>query len=283
METQTLDFVREVSDVIANYALEVAGAVVLFVVGWIVAGWSQRRTRSGLARIERIDPTLTPLIANLVRYAILLLVVVAVLAQFGVQTTSVIAVLGAAGIAVALALQGTLSNIASGIMLLFLQPMKVGEYVDADGIAGTVNEIGLFTIQMTTYDGIYMSVPNSQIWNRAIRNYSRLPTRRLDLVVGIAYGDDIGTALAVLTNLLEGDERVRAEPAPQVMVTELADSAVNINLRCWTESGNYWGLRFDLARGAKECLDREGVTIPFPQRDVHIVSERSAGEAASVA
>ena len=158
-----------------------------------------------------------------------MLVLIAVLAQFGVQTTSIIALLGAAGLAIGLALQGTLQNISAGIMLLFLRPFRVDDYIDAGGLSGTVDEIGLFTTHMRTYDGIYLEVPKAKIWNRAILNYSRVAARRMDVVVGISYGDNIDTAQAVLLELMNLDSRVNAEPAPEVAVVELSDSAVNLN------------------------------------------------------
>ncbi len=265
-----LDLLSEAINLAVQYGLDLLGALIILIGGWIVAGWVQRRLLRVLARAPRVDETLRPVIASVVRYAILVFVLIAVLAQFGVQTTSIIALLGAASLAVGLALQGTLQNIAAGIMLLFLRPFRVGDYIDAEGLSGTVNEIGLFTTHMRTYNGIYLEVPNGQLWNRAILNYSRVPARRLDIVVGISYGDDIDKALGALLDLLTSDERVNAEPGPQVMVKELADSSVNLNLRCWTAPGNYWNLMFDINKAAKQRLDAEGITIPFPQRDVHL-------------
>ena len=271
MEEKTLEFLGEVSDLVLVYAFDVLGAVILLIGGWIVAGWARRSLLRVMERVPRIDPTLRPVFASLVRYTILIFILVAVLAQFGVQTASIIALLGAAGLAVGLALQGTLQNIAAGIMLLFLRPFRVGDYIDAEGLSGTVDEIGLFTTQMRTYDGIYLEAPNSQLWNRSILNYSRVEARRLDVVVGISYGDDIDKAQAALLDLMVGDGRVHGEPARQVLVKELADSSVNLNLRCWCDAGDYWGVLFDLNKAAKQRLDAEGITIPFPQHDVHLI------------
>ncbi len=267
---EVLEVLNQAIDLGVQYGLDILGALAILIGGWVVAGWVHRKLLRVLGRAPRVDETLKPVIANVVRYAILVFVLIAVLAQFGVQTTSMIAVLGAAGLAVGLALQGTLQNIAAGIMILFLRPFRVGDYIDAEGLAGTINEIGLFTTQMRTYDGIYVEVPNGQIWNRAIRNYSRVEARRLDLVVGIAYDDDIDKALAAMMDLLVKDERVNDDPEPQVMVKELGDSSVNLNLRCWAASGDYWSLRFDLTKAVKQRLDAEGISIPFPQRDVHL-------------
>ena len=254
----------------AQYGLNLVGAIVLLIGGWIVAGWARRGALRLLDRAPDLDEALKPVIASVARYAILILVVIAVLAGFGVETTGLIAVLGTAGLAIGLALQGTLQNIAAGIMLLFQRPFGIGDYIDADGLAGSIDEIGLFTTRMHTYDGIYMQVPNARLWNHAIKNYSRLPTRRLDIIVGISYADDIDKAQAALMDLLENDARALGDPAPQVTVSELAESSVNLNLRCWTERGDYWGLRFDLNKATKQRLDAEGITIPFPQRDVHL-------------
>jgi len=228
MNDDAITFAGEMMESISGFAMDALGVVLLIVAGWVAAGWVYRAVRRWMDRMERVDPTLRPLIASIARYAVLILTLIAVLAQFGVETTSIIAVLGAAGLAVGLALQGTLSNIAAGMMLLFLRPFQVGDYIDADGIAGTVNEIGLFTSQLTTFDGVYVSVPNAQLWNRQIKNFSRLPTRRIDVTVGISYDDDIDRAMAALKSVLDTDERILADPESQVMVNGLADSSVNI-------------------------------------------------------
>ncbi len=269
-QEQVLNFLNRAVDLGIDSGLDVLGALVILIGGWALAGWVRRRLLRALERTPRVDQTLRPVIASVVRYAILVFVLIAVLAQFGVQTTSVIALLGAAGLAVGLALQGTLQNIAAGIMLLFLRPFRVGDYIDAEGLSGTVDEIGLFTTHLRTYKGIYLEVPNAKIWNRAILNYSRVEARRLDIVVGISYGDDIDKAQAALLDLMTSDDRANAEPEPQVTVTALADSSVNLNLRCWAAAGDYWGLLFDLNKAIKQRLDAEGITIPFPQRDVHL-------------
>ena len=270
MTSEILNSASPLIALIIDYALDMVGAVLLLIAGWIVAGWVQKHTARKLGAVERVDATLLSFVTQLVRYTILILVMVAVLAQFGVQTTSIIAVLGAAGLAVSLALQGTLANIAAGVLLLFLRPFKIGEYIDAGGIAGTVREIGLFATEFKSYDGIFVMVPNSQLASAAITNYSRLPTRRLDLVIGISYGDNMNQAMTVLNDLLVNDDRILKDPAHQVMVKELADSSVNLNLRCWTNRQDYGSLLFDLTQQAKERLDEHGISIPFPQRDVHL-------------
>ena len=240
------DQIQALLDQLARYALDAVGALVILLVGWWIAGRAQYLVRRALDRVPRIDDTLKPFLSSSVRYLVIVIAFVAVLAEFGVQTTSIIAVLGAAGLAIGLALQGTLQNIAAGIMLLVLRPFRVGEYIDAGGVSGTVDAINLFTTDMTTYDGIYRSVPNAELWNRNILNNSRNPTRRLDIPVGIAYEDDVEQALDLLLSHLSKDTRVLPHPDPQVLVTGLGDSSVNLTLRCWTSRTDFWPLRFEL-------------------------------------
>lgn len=268
-------------DQLLTYAWDLLAGIILLAIGWVLAGWARKTILRVLDRTPRMDRTLRPVIANTVRYAILIIVLIAVLAQFGVQTTSIIAMLGAAGIAIGLALQGTLQNIAAGMMLLFLRPFQVGDYIDAEGQAGTVEEIGLFVTQLTTFDGVYRSVPNARLWNASIMNYSRLPTRRLDLLVGISYSDDLARGQDVLMGLLAEDARVLGDPPPQVLVHSLADSAVTLNLRCWCGKDDYWPLLFDLTKASKLTLEAAGFTIPFPQREVHVVSEAAQNDSAT--
>jgi len=245
------------------------GALVVLVVGWWIAGRTARAITRLLAGQTRIDPTLRGITASLARYAVLVFVVIAVLGQLGVQTTSLLAALGAAGLAIGLALQGTLSNIAAGIMLLWLRPFNVGDYVEASVAAGTVRDVGLFACQLESWDGIYQFVPNAQLWNTRIINYSRLPTRLVDLQFGIDYGDDIDTGRDVLMQLATSDARVQTEPAPIVFVNELADSAVVLSLRAWTSTAEYWNVRRHFTAQGKRALEDAGLSIPFPQRDVH--------------
>ena len=277
MDNQTRELIENVIAIGVEYGVDIAGAIVLLVVGWTVAGWIRRVIRRTLDSVPVLDETLKPFIANLVRYAVLIFVLIAVLNQFGVQTTSIIAVLAATGLAIGLALQGMLANVASGVMLLLLRPFNVGEYVEAGGIAGTVTEIGLFNTEIKTSAGPGLVVPNSKIWDGPITNFSRNPTRRFDIAVGIGYDDDIDGAMALLKGLLTGDDRVLDDPEPLVVVQELGDSAVIINLRAWTRSGDYGATVWDLNKEIITELQATGYSIPFPQRDVHIVS----GEAAS--
>lgn len=252
-----------------TYGMSVIGAIVMLIAGWIVAGWAHRTSLRMMSRTSKIDETLRPVLAGVLRYGILFVTLIAVLDQFGVQTASLIAVLGAAGLAVGLALQGTLSNVAAGIMLLLFRPFRVGQYIDAGGIAGTVKEIKLFTTDLDTPDNVRIVAPNASLWGSAIRNFSHHPIRRCDFLFGIAYEDDIGKAIALIGEEIGKDGRGLNEPAaPFIAVSELADSSVNVVVRVWCNSADYWNLKFELTRAVKERFDAEGITIPYPQRTV---------------
>ncbi|MBT6787449.1 MAG: mechanosensitive ion channel, partial [Acidiferrobacteraceae bacterium] len=261
----------QVLDWLMSIGRDALAAVVILTLGLWLSGRVASIINKGAKRSRHIDDTLRPFLSSLARYAILIVTIISVLARVGVQTTSIVAALGAMGLAVGLALQGTLQNISAGLMLLVLRPFQVGDYIDASGISGTVETIGLFSTEMTTYDGIYQAVPNVSLWNTSILNYSRLPTRRLDVPVGIAYEDDIEKAMALLLDHLQQDSRVMSEPAPQVLVTGLGESSVDLSLRCWTQRTDFWTLKFELNKNAKLWLDTAGISIPFPQRDVHLI------------
>ena len=272
MDKQTQEIIEGVVAITIEYGVDIVGAIVLLIIGWTVAGWARRGVRHALERVPRMDETLKPFLAKLVWYVIMAFVLVAVLSQFGVQTTSVIAILGAAGLAIGLALQGTLANVASGVMLLFLRPFNIGDYVDAGGIAGTVVEIGLFNTEIKTRNGLCLIVPNKIIWESPITNFSRNPTRRFDITVGISYGNDVNGATDLLMGMLTGDERILDDPEPLAVVEELGDSAVIINLRAWTRAEDFWAAVRDLKKAIKVELEAAGYSIPFPQRDIHLVS-----------
>ena len=250
---------------IVTYAFSVIGAILILIVGWSISRLLGRWVRSLLSRTHRVDPTVVGFFSVFVRYAVLVVVVIMVLGQFGVQTASIITALGAAGLAIGLALQGTLQNIAAGIMLLVLRPFRVGEYIDADGVSGTIQEIGLFATELKTLDGLYRMAPNSQLWNVPVTNYSRLPERRHDLVIGIGYEDDIAKAQSVLMELARADSRVLSDPEPWAYVSELGDSAVAVTLRYWTKSADWWTTSRELTKAAKIAFDENGISIPFPQ------------------
>jgi small conductance mechanosensitive channel len=269
---------RQASALAVEYSFSVFGAIIILVAGFIVAGVAERWALSGLNRIRGFDETLSRFFSKVLRYAILALVLVTVLAQFGVQTASIIAALGAIGLAIGLALQGTLQNIAAGIMLLVLRPFRVGEYVSTGSVAGTVREIGLFATEFKTYDGLFVLAPNSTLWNTPVTNYSRNPERMTEIAIGIGYDDDVEAAFAIYRRLADEDARILPDPAPVLFVSELADSAVVVAIRYWTRGADWFQTKLDFLKAAKKAFDAEGITIPFPQRDVHLYAEGPAAQ-----
>ena len=253
----------------AEYVFAGLRALLILVIGT----WLARRLSSylskGLEKISHLDKTIKTLLPVVVRYAIWVITLIVTLAQLGVQTASIIAILGAAGLAIGLALQGTLQNIAAGIMLLLLRPFRVGDYIQAGGIEGTVKQIGLFNVEMLSYTGQYMAVPNSNLWNVTIVNFSTHPTARIDIDISIAYEDDIDGALAVISQLAAEDKQILKTPAPQFLVVALAASGVDLRLRCWVNSGDQWAMMFKLRRELKYRIEAAGFTIPYPQRVIH--------------
>jgi len=254
---------------LTEWGLKVVGAIAVLVIGRMAAGMIRSAVRKAMTK-AKIDVTLIPFVASLVYYLVMAVVIIAVLSLFGIQTTSLIAVLGAAGLAVGLALQGTLSNFAAGVMLLLFRPFKVGDFVEVGGIAGSVVAVKIFSTVMKTPDNIMITVPNSQVWGGTIKNYNGFDTRRIDLVMGISYDDDIQVAMDTISRIVNADERVLADPAPQIAVSNLGDSSVDLVVRPWCSGADYWNLRFDLTRQLKEGLEAAGCSIPYPQRDVHM-------------
>jgi small conductance mechanosensitive channel len=244
-------------------------AVLVFLVGKRVARVLARLAERAMTR-ARVDPMLTGFAGNLIYVALFAFVVLAALNQLGVQTTSFIAVVGAAGLAVGLALQGSLSNFAAGVMLIFFRPFKVGDFIEAGGTMGTVEQIMLFTTRMRTGDNKQVFVPNGQIIGGIITNFSGNPTRRVDMVFGCAYGDDLRKVRAVLEELVAADPRVLPDPAPVVAVGALNESSVDFIVRPWVKSEDYWSLYWDFQERVKQRFDEEGLSIPFPQREVHL-------------
>ncbi len=273
MDKEVQEVVDQVIEIITIYGIDVIGALAILILGWMIAGWIRSAVDKSLSKVPNMDGTLRPFLSKLVRWIVLAFVIVAVLNQFGVETTSMIAVLGAAGLAIGLALQGTLSNVASGVMLLILRPFKVGDFISAGSLSGTVVEIGLFTSELKTGDGVYIMAPNSQIWNTTITNFSRNSTRRIDIVVGVAYDDDLDVAQKALQSLMDGQALVLKNPASETMIKSLGDSSVNINMRCWVNTADYWDAFWALNKGAKAAVESAGCSIPFPQRDVHLFED----------
>lgn len=252
-----------------EFGLKALGAVTVLFIGIWVARRLRKMLRSYLGA-SKIDPTLVPFISSLIYWAMVAFVMIAVLGVFGVPTAQFVAVLGAAGLAIGLALQGTLSNFAAGVMLLIFRPFSVGHWVEIGGSAGSVQEIGVFSTVIHTGDNIRVVVPNSQVFGQTIRNFSANPTRRIDLVIGVSYSDDLQVAHDTILQVLGTDERILAEPEPRVAVHNLGDSSVDFVVRPWCNAEDYWPLRWDLIRRIKESLEAAGCSIPFPQRDVHL-------------
>ncbi len=256
----------QVIEIITLYGFSILGAIIILILGFWFAGLAKRLTERGLRKTGRIDETIVLFLSSMVKYLVIIFTVLAVLDQFGVETTSLVALFGASALAVGLALQGTLSNVAAGVMLLLFRPFKVGQFIDAGGSAGTVKSISLFTTHLDTGDNVHIIVPNSAIWGSAITNYSHNPTRRVELTIGIGYGDDIEKAIGVVRETIKADARSRSDPEAVVEVANLGDSSVDLLIRVWCKSSDYSGLKWGLTRAIKEAFDREGVEIPYPHR-----------------
>lgn len=264
---------NEFGRIALDLGVRVVAAAVILVAGWIVAGWAGRTVRRAAERNERFDRTLASVAARIVRWGVLAFTIIAVLGRFGVQTTSLVAVLGAAGLAVGLALQGALSNVAAGTMILGLRPFRLGDAVDIGGTVGTVEDIGLFATRLKTFDGVVVHQPNSNIWGSEIKNFSQAELRRVDVPVGIGYDDDVAKAMEIAQGVLDADARILDEPATLVAVDSLGDDAVNLLVRGWTRPGDYFATKLDLTRKVKLAFDEAGIGIPFPQRDLHLIQD----------
>ncbi|SIT28324.1 mechanosensitive ion channel family protein [Achromobacter sp. MFA1 R4] len=254
-------------------------ALLILGIGWWVSSLLGGWVRRAATRSPKIDPTIVPMFATTVIWAVRIFTVIAVLARFGVQTASLIAVLGAAGLAVGLALQGTLQNIAAGIMLLILRPIRAGEYIAlSSGADGTVEEVGLFLTRLIQGDGIHLTLPNSTVWNATITNYSRNKTRRLDIPVPVRYGDDLDAVVKKLQQIVDARPDALKDPAPQVKVFDYKENGVTVNVRVWAESSKYWDLRWDLYQEIRRSLEEAGFQAPIPLREIQ---NPKAGAAAS--
>jgi small conductance mechanosensitive channel len=258
-----------ISSYISIYGIKVRGSIVIFIIGKLVAGFLSNLVKRLMTKANT-DPNLTSFVVSLTRIAMMIFVVLAALNNLGINTTSFIAILGAAGLAVGLALQGSLANFGAGVLLIIFKPFKSGDFIDAGGAAGTVQEINIFNTVLNTPDNKLVIVPNSGIIGGNITNVSAKDTRRVDLVVGVSYNDDLKKVKQVLQEILLNEDRVLKEPAPKVAVSELADSSVNLVVRPWVKASDYWGVYFDLTEKVKIEFDEQGITIPYPQRDVHV-------------
>jgi small conductance mechanosensitive channel len=251
------------------WGLNIIFALLIFIVGKFLVNVITNLVKKLMGKAH-VDAILINFIGSIVKSVLLLFVVIASLNQLGVDTTSLIALIGAAGLAIGLALQGSLQNLASGVMLIVFRPFTDGDFVEAGGTMGVVEQIGIFTTMMRTGDNKEVIVPNGQIFGGIITNYSKRETRRVDMVFGIGYGDDIRKAKDIIAGIVAADERILKDPAPLIAVGELADSSVNFNVRPWVKSGDYWGVYFDLNEKIKLAFDENGISIPFPQMDVYL-------------
>ena len=265
----------QLTAVVATYGMNVLGAIVTLIVGFAAAGWLARMTTRAIKKSGKVDPVFHALPGKIVRVAVIVFTVIAVLNRFGVQTTSLIAVLGAAGLAIGLALQGTLSNVAAGVMILVFRPFKIGDAVKVDGDAYIIDQLGFFICKAHQFDGPTAFLPNSRIWGQTIINYSVTDNdiRRIDEHYGIGYDDDIDAALAILKQIVADEPRILKEPAPLIIVDSLGDSSVNILFRVWTARADWWMTKLELVQRCKVALEAGGISIPFPQRDVHLIGQ----------
>ena len=252
-----------------DFGLKLVIAIVIFYVGRIVARLVTRGLRN-LMQSQEVDKILETFVCNLVYWALMFFVIIAAINQIGVQTTSMIAVMGAAGLAVGLALQGSLANFAAGVLIVMFRPYRVGDFVEAAGISGVVLQVQILTTILKTGDNKQIIVPNGQIMGSIITNYSANDTRRVDMTVGVSYDDDLDKVRSTIQELVDADDRVLKDPECLIAVSELADSSVNFTVRPWVKTADYWGVKFDLTEAIKKRFDKEGISFPFPQQDVHL-------------
>jgi len=258
----------ESGSLVMAWLINIAFAIAIVVIGKIVVKWLVKLIRKLMVRSD-LDPILVNFAGSIANAILLLFVFIAALDQLGVDTTSFIALLGAAGLAVGLALKDSLQNFAAGVMMIVFRPFKLGDFIDAGGVTGVVEKISVFSTIMKTGDNREIIVPNGQIYAGAITNFSARDTRRIDMVFGIGYDDDMLKAKKIMEDILAAHELILDEPAPGVAVAELADSSVNFNVRPWVKSGDYWGVRSELIEEIKLTFDKEGISIPYPQMDIH--------------
>jgi len=264
-----MDSVQTVSDMVGLYALNIATAIVIFFIGKWIAKKITEFAHKLMVKNKNIDDTLANFLDDIIYYILMIVVILTAVKQLGVDTTSFFAILGAAGLAIGLALKDSLGNFASGVMIIMFRPFKVGDYINAAGVSGTVEEVSIFNTVMRTPDNQKLIVPNGSVLGGTITNVNANPERRVDLVVGISYDDDIKKAKEILNSIVEADERVLKEKGITIAVSELADSSVNFVVRAWVNTPDYWNVKFDLTENVKVTFDKEGITIPYPQQDVH--------------
>jgi len=264
----SFDYQQMFDDFILPWGINIVMAIAIFIIGKFIVKLLTNVARK-LMNTAKVDTILIDFIGSIVKSILMLFVIIAALDQLGVDTTSLIALIGAAGLAIGLALQGSLQNLASGVMLIVFRPFNDGDFIDAAGVTGVVEKIGIFTTTMRSGDNREIIVPNGALFDGTITNFSKRETRRIDMVFGIGYDDDLKKAKDILNRLIEEDERILKDPAPLVAVAELADSSVNFNVRPWARTADYWSVYFDFHEKVKLAFDAEGISIPYPQMDVH--------------
>jgi small conductance mechanosensitive channel len=272
MWDRVLNFWSSHSETLLNLGYKALLGIAILVATLLVARAVRKAIKNTNSRLKKLDPTLVPILSSVAGYAVYIIGGVFILDIFGVNTASLIALVGAAGLAIGLALKDTLSNIAAGIMLLILRPFRAGDFIEVGSLLGTVHEVNLFTTILETVDGMYIAAPNSIIWGSSIKNFTRNGKRRMDIVIGISYTDSIDQGFEVLKRVAANEPRLLSDPEPQVMVATMSDNAVNIQLRAWAVNDHYWATYWDLSKRVKEEIEKAGLTIPFPQRTLHIVS-----------
>jgi small conductance mechanosensitive channel len=267
------NLMAEARQIIAQFGINIIAAILIFVIGRWIAKFIRKILEKLMTRKE-VDVTVVNFICSIVYVILLIFVILGAIHQIGVQTVSLVAVLGAAGLAVGLALQGSLANFAAGILLIVFRPIKVDDFVEAAGVTGVVERVDIFTTQLKTPDNKTVIIPNAQLTSNNITNYTAKGTRRVDLVIGVSYSDNIDKVRSLIEDELKKDDRILTDPAPTIVVLELADSSVNFGVRPWTKADDYWGVHFGLTENLKKRFDAEGVSIPFPQHDVHLFQEK---------
>jgi small conductance mechanosensitive channel len=258
---------------ITTYGIKIIGAILILVLGRIAAGLG-RKIVTRVLKKSKTEPAIVSFVGSLTYILILVFAVLATLAKFGIQTASFVAILGAAGLAVGFALQGSLANFAAGVLILVLRPFRIDDFIMGAGVAGTVKRIRLFITELATPDNIKVMVPNSKLFGDVIKNITAYDTRRVDLVIGIGYSSDIQKAYDVMMDIITKDSRILSDPPPQIAVSELADSSVNFVVRPWVKKEDYWPVKFDLTRNIKEAFDKNNIEIPFQQQDVHLYEHK---------
>ena len=268
LENLSVEQYNEYIDLVIDWGTNLTSALLILIAGWMIGNWAKKRIRG----IKKLDVTLSSFLGVFSKYAILAVSLVAVLGQFGIETASLLAVLGAAGLAIGLALQGTLSNVAAGAMLLILRPFKVGDYIEFGSAGGTVTALGLFGTELNTVDNKYVFAPNSSVWGGEIINYTKNKQRRQDITVGISYDSDINKAFKTIESVLKKEKRLIETEGkePLIAVENMGESSVDIKVRIWSKTDDYFAVQWDLMKAIKEALDNDGISIPFPTRTLEI-------------